>query len=94
MGNKISKEQIRIAELYESRTVSSKEFCTMHNVKYHSLRYWLKKLAPEKETKGRFIPVEIASKSRMGWLVVRNTKGIEVVINEQVSVDFIKSLLD
>jgi thiamine pyrophosphokinase len=95
MGKKITKEQLRIASLFESRSGSVNEFCEAHGVKYHNLRYWLKKIKWEsaKEEKS-FVPIMFNNVNVQGWLEIRTTKGIVVTINEPVSADFIKALLD
>jgi thiamine pyrophosphokinase len=95
MGKKITKDQLRIANLFESRPGSVKEFCEAHEVKYHNVRYWLKKIKeePSKENKS-FVPITFNNVSAHGWLEIRTAKGIVLTINEPVSADFIKSLLN
>jgi hypothetical protein len=95
MGKKTSQEQLELVELFNSRTDSVKEFCELHGVKYHNLRYWMRKMAKNPvQKKESFVPIKIERVSRKGWLEIHTNKGLELVINEPVSADFIKSLLD
>ena len=46
------------------------------------------------QKKESIVPIKIERLSRKGWLEIHTNKGLELVINEPVSADFIKSLLD
>ncbi len=92
----VREHMFSLIEQWQQSGLTQKTFCEQHAIRYYVFHYWFKRYRMQQageDNAGSFVKLQVVKPSSGGAVEINYPGGIRIIFHDQVSSNYLKSLV-